>query len=180
TGKTEGRGAHLLDRLPRRLHDRRERRVTRGVRPELDRQEGRQPQRVHPLESALEFARDLHAAPLDRDARDDAGMGQAEDSGQEAARRGIHIIIRLHAGEDEIVGSVRTAAARSRAFLPASKAAGSSHAIRTASSAPFASASRSICSVRFGPRVTATTRPPFFSFSRTASSRAYSSAPFSL
>src|SRR5438067_4907358 len=30
-------------------------------------------------------------------------MGQAEDSGQEAARRGINIIIRLHAGEDEIV-----------------------------------------------------------------------------
>src|SRR5438309_3010119 len=77
-------------------------------------------------------------------------------------------------------GNVRTAAARILAFFPTSNAAGSSYDTRTASSAPFASASRSIGSVRFGPRVRATTRPPCVSFSRTAASRAYSSAPFTL
>src|SRR3989454_7032133 len=67
-----------------------------------------------------------------------------------------------------------------RETLPTSYAAASSNAIRMTSSAPFARASRSIASVRFGPRVSAMTRPPCFSFNRTASSRAYSSAPFTL
>src|SRR2546425_1263124 len=44
----------------------------------------------------------------------------------------------------------------------------------------LASASRSTWSTRFGPRLSATTRPPCFSLSRTASSSAYSSAPLIL
>src|SRR5438093_680339 len=40
-GETEGRGAQLLDRLPRRLHDRRERRVSRVFAPNwIDRRAG--------------------------------------------------------------------------------------------------------------------------------------------
>src|SRR5207249_4058149 len=142
--------ASLLDSPPRRPHDS-IRRVPRRVRAELNREDGGEGYRVDSLQSAFQFTRDLEAAGFRLDARHDARMGEAEDPGDESSGRRVHEIVRLHAGQHEVArqradrrltrsrGSVRIAAARRRATLPTSYAAGSSNAIRVTSSAPFAS-----------------------------------------
>src|SRR5205807_2584480 len=102
--KAEGRGSEFLDRLPGRLHDRGERRVPRGVRAELDGEKCGQRERIHALEPALELARGLELTLSNDDAGDNAGMRQAEEPRQQASRRRVHVVVRLNAGQDEIVG----------------------------------------------------------------------------
>src|SRR5256885_4153955 len=103
--ETEGRGSEFLDRLPRRLHDRGQGRIPRGVRAELDREQRRQRERVNTLEPAFEFACDFELAFLDDDARDHAGVRQAKDSSQQASGRRVHIVVRLHTSQAQIVGN---------------------------------------------------------------------------
>src|SRR5437870_71016 len=101
--EAERRGGELLDRLAGRFHDRRERRVPRRVRAELDREHGRERDRIEPLESAFELAGDLEPVALHLNARHDARMGEAEEARDESPRRRIHEIVRLDSGEHEVV-----------------------------------------------------------------------------
>src|SRR5947208_3298954 len=102
--KAEGRRSEFLDRLPGRLHDRGQRRVPRGVCAELDGEKRWQRERVHTLEPTLELARDFELTLSNDDAGDDARMRQTEEPRQQAPGSGIHVIVRLNAGQDEIVG----------------------------------------------------------------------------
>src|SRR5436309_6498895 len=102
-GQRNRGGCDLPDRLSRRSHDRRQGRVPRRVRPELNRQERGERDGVDSLQTALEFGRDLEDAVLDVDARDDAGMGQADEPGDQPARRRAALVVRLAAGQNEVV-----------------------------------------------------------------------------
>src|SRR5256885_2186369 len=102
--ETEDRRGQFFNRLPRRLHDRGQGRIPRGVRAELNREQRRQRDRVDTLEPAFEFACDFELAFLDDDARDHAGVWQAKDPSQQASGRRGHIVVRLHTSQDEIVG----------------------------------------------------------------------------
>src|SRR5207244_10785643 len=73
-------------------------------RAKLDGEKRWQRERVNALEPALELARDFELTLSNDDADDDARMRQTEDSGQQAPGSGIHVIVRLNAGQDEIVG----------------------------------------------------------------------------
>src|SRR6266704_2546720 len=99
----ERRGRDLPDRLARRLHDRRQRRVTRRVRAELDRQEGGEGDGVDALQPPFELRRDLEPAVLRLDLRYDARMRHPEEPGDQAARRRIPLVVRLDAGQHEVV-----------------------------------------------------------------------------
>src|SRR5437899_8297311 len=102
-GQRNRGGRDLPDRLSRGLHDRRQRRIPRRVRPELNRQEGGERDGVDALQTALELGRDLEDAVLDLDARDDAGMGQAGEPGDQPPRRRADLVVRLDAGQNEVV-----------------------------------------------------------------------------
>src|SRR5439155_891561 len=102
--QAEGRRSEFLDRLPGRLHDRGQRRVPWGVRAELDGEKRWQREGVYALEPALELARGFELTLSNDDAGDDAGMRQAEEPRQQAPRRRVHVVVRLDAGQNKIVG----------------------------------------------------------------------------
>src|SRR5207245_1892493 len=102
-GQRNRGGGDLPDRLSRGLHDRRQRRIPRRVRSELNRQEGGERDGVDALQTALELGRGLEDAVLDLDARDDAGMGQAGEPGDQSAGRRTDLVVRLDAGQNEVV-----------------------------------------------------------------------------
>src|SRR6266566_4085779 len=99
----ERRGRDLPDRLARGLHDCGQRRVARRVRAELDRQEGREGDGVDPLQPAFELRRDLETDVLRLDAGDDARVGHPEEPGDQTARRRVPLVVRLYAGQHEVV-----------------------------------------------------------------------------
>src|SRR5207302_8710842 len=86
------------------LRDRGQRGVPRGVRAGLDGEKRWQRERVHALEPALELARGLELTLSNDDAGDDAGVRQAEEPRQQAPRRRVHVVVRLDAGQNKIVG----------------------------------------------------------------------------
>src|SRR5439155_8414715 len=102
--QAEGRRSEFLDRLPGRLHDRGQRRVPWGVRAELDGEKRWQREGVYALEPALELARGFELTLSNDDTGDDAGMRQAEEPRQQAPRRRVHVVVRLDAGQNKIVG----------------------------------------------------------------------------
>src|SRR5207244_2837410 len=87
--EAERRGGELLDRLAGRFHDRRERRVPRRVRAELDREHGWERDRIEPLESAFELAGDLEPVALHLNARHHARMGAREAARDGCPRTGF-------------------------------------------------------------------------------------------
>src|SRR2546422_4068323 len=84
--ETESRGRELLDRLAGRFHDRRERRVPRRVRAELNREHGRERDRIEPLQSGFELAKDLEPLALQLPPRHDTRLREAEEGPHESPR----------------------------------------------------------------------------------------------
>jgi len=70
----------------------------------LNREHGGESDRVDPLQSAFQFARDLECVAFQLDARHDARMGEAEDPCDESPGGRVHEIIGLDAGQHEVVG----------------------------------------------------------------------------
>ena len=97
----ESGGRQLLDRLLLRLHDVGQRGVARLVEPQIGGDDRRQLERDR-LQPAIDLARDLRLAALDRELRGEGALRPAEQGRQHLAGLVAVVVDRLLAEDDEL------------------------------------------------------------------------------